>query len=141
MSCALCWRGAGGEDFGGSLVQATDGRVYAQSGKNAAWNVAVEGMEHVRAVGRGKVTISKAEVRLAEAERQRQLEAVEGPRRLTVKRLTPRLAGRLNDFRGAEIISYQKQGDAAVRTALAWDDDYLYLRWITWPPSKAPGSR
>jgi hypothetical protein len=30
---------------------------------------------------------------IREAERQRQLEAVEGPRRLTVKRLTPRLTG------------------------------------------------
>ena len=44
--------------------------------------------------------------------------------------MTPKLTGAFDgDFQGAEIFCYQKQDDAAVRSAAAWDDRNLYVAW------------
>ena len=70
--------GQGGEDFGGSMTQARDGRVYVQAGKTALWNLEVVGLDSVRSIGGGRLTISEAETRQALALRDQQ--ASEGRR-------------------------------------------------------------
>ncbi|MBE3069109.1 MAG: hypothetical protein IMZ66_02625, partial [Planctomycetes bacterium] len=125
-----CPCGMGGEDFGGSVAQTADGRLFIQAGKTAFWNVEVVGLDTVRALKGGQVKISEGDVKKAEAIRVGQLQAVVGTRRLMVRRLTPTFTGDLEkDFKGAEVIRYKKQDDAEVRSAAAWDDRCLYLAW------------
>jgi hypothetical protein len=125
-----CPCGSGGEDFGGSICLANNGRLYVQAGKTAFWNVEVVGLDTVKAVKGDKVKITDADARKAEAVRVGQLQAAVGTRRATVRRMTPPMTGDFdNDFKGAEVIQYKKQDEAAVRSAAAWDDRNLYLAW------------
>ena len=124
--------GMGGEDFGGSMTQGADGRVYIEAGKTAAWNVEVVGLESVRGLpgSGGRLEISAAEVGEARTLRERYLQEAVGRRRLRAARKTVTFTGNLDaDFKGAEIITYKKLDDATVRSACAWDDGHLYLGW------------
>ena len=40
----------GGEDFGGTITLADDGKLYIQAGKTAYWNLEVTGLDTVRAI-------------------------------------------------------------------------------------------
>ncbi|HUU11672.1 MAG TPA: hypothetical protein VM431_14190 [Phycisphaerae bacterium] len=125
-----CPCGMGGEDFGGSIVQNQDGRLFVQAGKTAFWNAQVVGLDTIRAIKGGKVAIGDDDVKKAEAIRAAQLQAVVGTRRATVRKMTPAFTGDFEkDFRGAEQVRFQKQDDAQVRAAAAWDDTHLYLAW------------
>ncbi len=123
-----CPPGSGGEDFGGSVTQARDGKVYLQAGKTGVWNVELGNLDQVRVIGSGSVTLIPADQPLARAEFERQSQQAVGTRACEVVHLTPSLTGNLPaDFRGFRPLEYQKNTDAAVRTALAWDDTHLYL--------------
>ena len=125
-----CPCGMGGEDFGGSIAQTRDGRLFVQAGKTAFWNVEVVGLDTVKAMKGGKIRIGDDDVKKAEAIRTGQLQAVVGTRRLTIRKRTPAMTGEIDkDFKDAEIIRYKKQDDAEVRSAAAWDDQNLYLAW------------
>ena len=122
--------GMGGEDFGGSITLARDGKLYLQAGKTAFWNIEVVGLDSVRELARGELTIAQMDIPLAEKLREDQLQQTAARQQLVVKRLSPKFTGHLEeDFRGATLVRYQKQPDAAVRSAIAWDTDYLYLGW------------
>jgi len=122
--------GMGGEDFGGSLTQGVDGHLYLQSGKTGFWNEEVVGLDTVKALPGGKLTIAAADIRQARVLRESYLQEVVGQRRTTIARLTPTFTGNLDaDFKGAQLFAYQKQDDAAVRSALAYDEANLYLAW------------
>lgn len=122
--------GLGGEDFGGSLVQGDDGKVYVQAGKTALWNTEVTGLDRVRALPGGSLVLSESDVRKAAALREERLQAAVGTRSMEVKRLTPAFSGDLErDFKGAQIVGFKKTEETTVRTALAWDDDHLYVAW------------
>ncbi len=122
--------GSGGEDFGGSVTQGRDGRVYVQAGKYGIWNTELTGLDKTVALSGGKLTISEEDTRKAMALRERALQVAAGARRLTAKKATVAFTGNLNaDFKGCEIVEYQKSEDARVRTALAHDDAQLYLGW------------
>ena len=70
-----------------------------------------------------RISISASDVETAQAFHDDQLQAAVGKVRMTIKKMTPRLTEDFNaDFRDAEIISYKKQDDAAIRSAAAWDD-------------------
>jgi len=121
--------GSGGEDFGGSMTQAKNGKVYIQAGKAGDWNVALDGLEKTVAIPGGKVDISAADTTKALALREQTLQKTAGGT-LAVRKATIAFSGSLDrDFKGGEIIAYQKNEDAAVRTALAWDDANLYIGW------------
>jgi hypothetical protein len=125
-----CPPGLGGEDFGGSLVQGKDGKLYLQAGKIGLWNVEVTGVETIKALEGGRLGVSDADVNTARGYHERALQAVVSNVRLTMPRLTPAFTGNLGkDFAGAEIVSFQKQAEAAVRSVAAWDDQYLYIAW------------
>jgi hypothetical protein len=125
--------GSGGEDFGGSLRQGKDGKVYVQSGKTALWNVEVTGLETIRAIPGGNVTIGGDDVKLAGTFRERQLQAAEGNKKYLVKRATVAFTGNLDaDFKGleqAEKPAFEKQAGSRVRVAMARDDATLYVGW------------
>jgi hypothetical protein len=125
-----CPPGMGGEDFGGSIAQGTDGKLYVQAGKTAFWNLEVTGSETVQALSGKSVKVADKDVAQARKFREQQLQAAVGTRRVTVRKLTPKFTGNFEqDFKGAEIIRYQKTDETAVRSAVAWDDQQLYLAW------------
>ncbi len=122
--------GGGSEDFGGSLTQAKDGKIYIQAGKAGLWNVAVNGLEKIVPIPGGKVQISQADTTKALAMREAALQDSAGGATLAISKSTVGFSGDLEkDFKGIKPISYQKSEDASVRTALAYDDAKLYIGW------------
>ena len=127
-----CPPGMGGEDFGGSIAATAEGQLYLQAGKTAFWNVRVVGLETVRRLPDGKVSVAPDDLAKAREFRVQYLQEAVGTKRLAARKLTPNLTGDLNkDFRdaGLPVTEYSKQPDAAVRSAVAWDDAHLYLAW------------
>ena len=121
--------GSGGEDFGGSMTQAKDGKVYIQAGKAGLWNVAVNGLEKTVAIPGGKVQISEPEAKKALALREQTLQKAAGGT-LQVAQATIAFSGNIDqDFKTSERVAYQKSEDASVHTALAWDNTKLYIGW------------
>src|SRR4051794_18591500 len=115
--------GMGGEDFGGSIAQGPDGKLYLQAGKTAYWNLEVTGLETVRKVGDGKFRVETDQLPLARGFRDRFAQEAIGTSRLVIRRSTPAFTGNFEtDFKGAQILSFKKQDDASVRAAAAWDD-------------------
>ncbi len=124
--------GAGEEAFGGSVTQGVDGNVYIQCGHTSFWNLEVTGLDSVRplSAGGGEVRISEADLAVAKEFRSGYLQAAVGLKRLIVSRATPQFTGRMDvDFKGAEIASFKKNDGAAIRSAVSWDDHYLYVAW------------
>ncbi len=122
--------GCGGEDFGGSVTQAADGKVYIQAGKMAVWNIALSGLDQTVAVPGGTLTLSEAETRQAFALREAALQAAAAGAHTDIKRATVTLTGNIYaDFKGVTPLDYQKSEDARIRTMLAHDDTNLYLGW------------
>lgn len=127
-----CPPGMGGEDFGGSIAYARDGNLYCQAGKTAFWNVRVVGLDTVKRLKGGSIRIDDADLARARAFRAQYLQEAVGTKRMAVRKLTPTFSGDLDkDFRdaGAQVIEYEKQRQAAARSAAAWDDTNLYLAW------------
>ncbi len=125
-----CPPGMGGEDFGGSIAQSPDGKLYVQAGKTAFWNLEVTGLDSVKALSGKGLEVSDKDVVQARKLREQLLQAAVGTRRMTVKKLTAAMTGDVEkDFAGAEVIRFQKADDATVRSAAAWDGQNLYLAW------------
>ncbi|NQT88344.1 hypothetical protein HQ560_16375, partial [bacterium] len=129
--------GAGGEDFGGSLVQAADGRVYLQSGKTAMWNIEVVGLDTVRPLpSTGAVTVTADDVKKAESWRVTYLQESAGTRRLDVAKHTPAFTGDLRrDFAKTSLVTFRKSRETEITAGLAWDDTNLYLGFDVRDPS------
>lgn len=122
--------GMGGEDFGGSLQQGTDGKVYIEAGKTGLWNLEVTGLDTVAALPGGKITFTDGDVKTALTLRGSMLQEATGPMSVEARKLTPAFTGKLDaDFKGAAIVSYKKSDDAAIRSAATYDDANLYLAW------------
>ncbi|MFA6293897.1 MAG: hypothetical protein WC637_19065, partial [Victivallales bacterium] len=125
-----CPCGGGGEDFGGSLVQGADGKIYAEAGAHGYWNLLVSGFDKVKKIGNGKLEIKPEEIALARAQLESQMQVAVGARQIDVKKLTATFSGNLGkDFPGVQPVSFQKNADSAVRALVAWDDNNLYLGW------------
>jgi len=129
-SLDTCPPGAGEEAFGGSISQHPDGRLSVQAGHISYWNCEVVGLDRVRALPGGSITITEQDVAQAAAYREKYLQQSVAAKRLVAARATPVFTGDLDkDFASSAIVSYQKQPASAVRTALAWDDNNLYAGW------------
>jgi len=120
--------GEGGEDFGGSIAQGKDAKLYLTAGKTANWNVEVVGLETVKALDSGKIRIDENDLKLAQAIRAEQVQMSAGMHRREVRKMTPAFTGDIAKDFGSEIV-FKKQDDAEVRSAIAWDDTTLYLGW------------
>ena len=121
--------GVGGEDFGGSLIQGKDGKLYVQAGKLALWNTEVVGLDTVKELKGGTITISKADVVKAKLTSGRGLQASAKPKELRANRATPNFTGNLSkDFPGSAV-RYGRQKDHVALSAAAWDEKFLYIGW------------
>lgn len=125
--------GSGGEDFGGSIRQGADGKVYIQSGKVAIWNVEMTGVETITAIPGGQITIAADDVKTAQSFREKQLQAAEGNKKYMVNKATVAFSGNLDadfkDFKPAEMPAFEKQAGSRVRVAMAHDAANLYVAW------------
>jgi hypothetical protein len=131
-----CPPGAGEEAFGGSICQGKDGGLSIQAGHISFWNAEVVGLDTIRALAGGKVTLSEADVKTAQSFRDRYLGEAEKGQRLVVRKATPSLTGELDkDFAFAEVLKYQKDDATACRTAAAWDEKNLYVGWEVKDPT------
>jgi hypothetical protein len=127
-----CPPGMGGEDFGGSICYAKDGNLYLQAGKTAFWNVKVVGLDGVKRLAGGKVTVDAKDLATAMAFQTQYLQQAAGAKKMTIVKQTPTFTGNFDkDFKdaGVPVIEYAKQKEAAARSAAAWDDKCLYLAW------------
>ena len=125
--------GMGAEDFGGTLVQGSDGKVYLTSGKTGIWSIEVTGLEKIREIQGGKVSISAEEVKTAQGFYEKQLQAAEGKKEYMVKKATVAFTSNLDaDFKGlekGEKPAFEKQTGSRVRVAMVRDDTNLYIGW------------
>lgn len=125
--------GLGGEDFGGSMRQGKDGKVYIQAGKTGLWNVEVTGLDTIREVPGGKVAMTADDVKTAQTFREKQLQAAVGNKKYTVRKATVAFSGNLDtDFKGFEEAgkpAFEKQPGSRVRVAMARDEANLYVGW------------
>ncbi|HUU93445.1 MAG TPA: hypothetical protein VM238_19820, partial [Phycisphaerae bacterium] len=125
--------GMGGEDFGGSLRQGKDGKVYIQAGKTGLWNVEVAGLETIKEVPGGKVTMTADDVKTAQTFREKQMQAVEGNKKYLVAKATVAFSGNLDadfkDFKDPEKPWFERQAGSRVRVAMARDEANLYVGW------------
>ena len=122
--------GMGGEDFGGSIMQGTDGKLYLQAGKTAYWNLEVTGLDRVQALAGTSIKVSEEDTVNARKLREEQLQASVGSRKIAVKKASPKFTGNFDaDFKGAEFAQFQKQEETKIRAAAAWDEKNLYLAW------------
>ena len=128
--------GCGGEDFGGSLTQTADGKVYVQAGKSAIWNLALDGLERTTALPGGTLTLSAADLPQALALRELALQKTAASASLTVKRAAITFTGKLTtDFATANQVSFTKSPATGVRCALTRDDSRLFAAWEVADPT------
>ena len=93
--------GLGGEDFGGSMRQGKDGKVYVQAGKTGLWNVEVTGLETIQEIPGGKVAMGAEDVKTAQTFREKQMQAAVGNKKYAVRKATVAFTGNLDaDFKG-----------------------------------------
>jgi len=127
--------GGGGEDFGGSVIQAKDGKVYMQSGKIGAWNLSLEGLDSIKKIGSGKLTIEKSDIVLAKKEYESQKQSSVGKRIMEIAKKTVTFSGNPGKDFGRKTINYQKGNNTRVRTWAAYDDKKLYLAYDVQDPT------
>jgi len=135
-----CPPGAGEEAFGGSITQGVLGvppsgglkeaKLSVQAGHTSFWNVEVVGLDTIRPLPGGKVSLSADDVKTAEGFRARYLRQGATAKRLKARKATPTFTGDLaRDFASSEIAKYQKDDATACRTAVVWDEKNLYVAW------------
>ena len=128
--------GSGGEDFGGSMVQTPDGRIYLEAGKTAAWNTEVTGFDKIRKIGSGSVQLTADDLPLARAQHDEQLQSAAGTKLVEIHPMSPKFTGEpAHDFTGVQPLRYKKQEALAARTWVAWDERSLYLAWEVGDPT------
>ena len=122
--------GMGAEDFGGSMAVAKDGQLYVQHGKTAFINSRVVGLDSVRKLPGGKLTVAQGDLAQANAIRDKLLQASVGTRMVVAKKGAVAFTGDLKkDFNTKEPLVFQKTAADRIEAAIAWDDSNLYLAW------------
>ncbi|MBC8425834.1 hypothetical protein H8E07_17120, partial [bacterium] len=125
--------GLGGEDFGGSMRQGADGKVYVQAGKTGLWNVEVTGLDTIREIPGGKVAMTDDDVKTAQTFREKQMQVAVGNKKYAVRKATVAFSGNLDadfkDFQEAEKPWFERQAGSRVRVAMAHDEANLYVGW------------
>ncbi len=128
--------GAGEEAFGGEVTQTPDGRVFLQVGHTAFWNVQVVGLESIKALASGTVSLAASDRPQSEVFYNKYLQESVGLKAYTIRKLTPTFTGDVaQDFGGTgNLIAYAKS-DASVRSAISYDDKNLYAAWVVKDPT------
>ncbi|MFA6293696.1 MAG: hypothetical protein WC637_18050 [Victivallales bacterium] len=125
-----CPPGSGGEDFGGSLTQGRDGKVYIQAGKGAVWNTLMKGLDSVKDIGSGKIELAQADLAKSNEYREKALQSVTAGLQYSVEKFTPAsFTGNLDkDFPKIQRV-IGKKGDSEVKSLMTYDDKSVYLGW------------
>jgi hypothetical protein len=122
--------GMGAEDFGGSMTVTKDGQLHLQHGKTGFINSRVVGLDGVKKLPGGKLTVGPQDLAKAEAFRTKLLQAAIGTKMTTAKKAVVTFTGDLKkDFNVAEPLAFKKSDADRVEAAVAWDDAHLYLGW------------
>ncbi len=122
--------GAGAEDFGGSMVQGGDGRVFIQAGKTALWNIELVGLDKVVELAGGSLQLTDADAAKAAEVRQSLMQQSKGRQLVVVRRGALTFTGDLaKDFAAAQPLDFARKPNARVRARLAYDDEALYVGW------------
>jgi hypothetical protein len=123
--------GVGAEDFGGSISSATDGHLYVQAGKTAFVNLKVVGLDTVKTLGTGSLTLPPA----GQVQPPPAVDAPGQPasaaRQVTVRKGPVHFTGDVRrDFASAEWLEFSRNPSAGVAATIAYDDTRLYLGWL-----------
>ncbi|NQZ68189.1 MAG: PQQ-binding-like beta-propeller repeat protein, partial [Lentisphaeria bacterium] len=119
--------GLGGEDFGGTMVQGQDGKIYIQAGKTGIWNLELVGLETVKRLGSGSITITKSDFIKAKDWLKQYQQNKTGVKKLDAKKLSVKFTGNIaSDFK-MKAVSFEKFPASQVKIAIAWDSKFLYL--------------
>ena len=123
--------GGGGEDFGGYVTVAEDGKVYAQSGHTAFWNLEMTGFEKTKRLAVQHISINKDDFAKAAAIAAKMDTKKNEKKIYELKRQTPGAfyANLKADFKGQSISSFNRKKSAAVRVAASYDSKNLYVGW------------
>ncbi|MEI6520457.1 MAG: PQQ-binding-like beta-propeller repeat protein [bacterium] len=122
--------GMGAEDFGGSMIYTKDGQLYIQAGKTAFVNIKVNGLDTVKKLDKGTLTVTPENLVQANAFREKLLQQVVGNKQETVKKLTVAFTGDIRkDFADNNTMKFAKSPSAGVEATISYDDNNLYLGW------------
>ncbi len=125
-----CPAGGGQEDFGGSMTQADDGKLYVQCGAHSLRNVEIQNLDRSFALAGGEIRLTAADVERARKYHDAALQEASGTKSYSIERRSPAFTGNIDaDFAGCDVISYQKNDSAKVRTVATYDGKLLYLAW------------
>ena len=117
--------GSGEEDFGGSVTQLADGRVFLQTGKTSLWNVELLGLGAARPAGHGELILTEADAERARAARDATPHDPPAPMLLVIPRAQITLTGDMDaDFADVPKIVFGPEGQ--VTAQLANDGQRLY---------------
>jgi hypothetical protein len=120
--------GMGAEDFGGSIIKATDGRIYVQCGKTAFINARLDGLETAREIPGGTLSIGNAELVQAERFKAKYLSVGDSAAEWTAPRREVAFTGDPRRDFGIDGVSYGPD-NARVTSWLAHDGSNLLLAW------------
>ena len=121
--------GMGAEDFGGSVIRTTDGKVYLQAGKTAFIDIRLDGLDTIRDLASGTIEFSDADVVRAGEFQAGYLAAVDSGKRCAFPLREVAFTGDpAKDFDGVEGVSFGPDG-AHVRAWAALGAERLRLAW------------
>ena len=121
--------GMGAEDFGGSVIRTTDGKVYLQAGKTAFIDIRLDGLDTIRDLASGTIEFSEADVVRAGEFQAGYLAAVDSGKRCAFPLREVAFTGDpAKDFDGVEGVSFGPDG-ARVRAWAALGAERLRLAW------------
>jgi hypothetical protein len=123
--------GGGGEDFGGYVTVGEDGKVYAQSGHTAFWNLEIKGWEKTKRLPVQKTSVSKDDFAKSAAIAAKMDEKQSEKKEYKLNKHTPgTYYANLNaDFKGQKREYFYRKRSAAVQVAASYDDTNLYVGW------------
>lgn len=123
--------GGGGEDFGGYVTVAEDGKVYAQSGHTAFWNLEITGWEKTKRLPVQQTSISKEDFSKAAAIAAKMNTKKNEQKDYPLKKHTPgTYYANLNaDFKEQERVYFYRKKSAGVYVAASYDEANLYVGW------------
>lgn len=123
--------GGGGEDFGGYVTVGQDGKVYAQSGHTAYWNLEITGWNQTKRLPVQKTSISKDNFAKAASLAAKMEEKKSKKKEYKLKKHTPGVYyANLNaDFKDQKRVWFHRKRSAAVYVAASYDEEHLHVGW------------
>ncbi|HCE46480.1 MAG TPA: hypothetical protein DET40_23290 [Lentisphaeria bacterium] len=134
------------EHFWPTINQASDGQVYLVYNKEACALIKIEGLETLRRLPAGSLSVTADDLKKVQAyqvalEEKRKLEQGGGVMHVSVQTTVPTVDGKLDDWTGASWVEIEKRGVGAyfdskskpydIRGAVVVADGKLFAAWRT----------